>query len=114
MPSIASVLHSWTAQSAEPLGVVAFNDLNALGVISAAAAHGLQIPHELGVVGTDDGPVAALARPSLSSVRFDLASEATGIAMKIAAAVGHETDLAASTGAVVEVVARESTAKAGG
>lgn len=110
--AIASVLHTWIASSPAPLGVIAWNDLTALGIISAADLGGFQIPHQLGVIGGDDTLVASLTRPSLSSVRFDLASEARGIASQIAAAVGQDVTDQVSDAVLVQVVPRESTARA--
>ncbi|MGN8132945.1 LacI family DNA-binding transcriptional regulator [Paenarthrobacter sp. 22069] len=110
--SIAAILHSWTSSSAEPLGVAAWNDTTALGIVSAAGVCGLEVPHHIGVVGADDTMLASLARPSISSVRFNLASEAKGIAARISAALGQGTDETEMLpSAFVEIVPRASTAK---
>ncbi len=55
-----------------PQGIVAANDAMALGVMLAAQELGLEIPRDLSVVGYDDVPAAALARPGLTSVHVDL------------------------------------------
>jgi DNA-binding LacI/PurR family transcriptional regulator len=83
--------------------------------VSSAAAQQISIPDRLGVIGGDNTPVAALARPSISSVEFDLPSEAKRIAVWIADALGLERASAAGDdGAeVVRVIARESTALSG-
>lgn len=112
MESIAAILYSWTSPSAEPLGVAAWNDITALGIISAASVCGLEVPHNIGVIGGDDTLVAALARPSISSIRFNLPSEAKGIVIRIAAVLGQGTDETETLlSAFVETVPRESTAK---
>ena len=49
--------------------VVADNDLVALGAVAALEARGVAVPAEVSVVGFDDTPLAALARPALTSVR---------------------------------------------
>ena len=48
--------------------VLAFNDVAALGVISAADDRGLRVPRDLSVVGYDDTYLAAIRHISLTSV----------------------------------------------
>lgn len=45
------------------------NDLIALGVLDTLAATGVRVPEDIQVTGFDDTPYAALARPSLTTVR---------------------------------------------
>ena len=111
LDTIRHTLQTWTAQAGEPLGVVAWNDVTALGIISAATAMGINVPNDLGVMGGDDTPVATLTRPTISSVRFDLPAEAQVIANHIAGAIGSSTDPAAGKTAAVIVVPRQSTAR---
>lgn len=109
--AISNIVHSWTRQSAEPLGIAAWNDLAALAIISAAAAHDIPIPHHLGVIGGDNSPIAAFARPAISSVQFNLPSEAKSIAAQVAETIGRDPNREpAESGPAVEVVARLSTA----
>ncbi|WP_411556847.1 DUF6807 family protein [Plantibacter sp. MPB07] len=59
--------------------VVAFNDLVALGLVSALRGAGVSVPSALSVVGFDDIPFAAFAVPALSTVsvpRRELGAEA--------------------------------------
>ncbi len=49
-------------------GVVAFNDLVAVGLLGAAAERGVPVPGRLSVVGSDDLPLATLVRPALTTV----------------------------------------------
>lgn len=109
LESIISALSGWVTTSPEPLGVAAWNDLAGLGILSAAAKLSIRVPHDLGVIGGDDTLVAALTNPSLSSVRFDLTTEAEGIAARIASILGYDTNLRAPDGALVEAIARESS-----
>ncbi|BCW86638.1 LacI family transcriptional regulator (plasmid) [Arthrobacter sp. NicSoilE8] len=109
--SISETVRAWFELSSEPLGIAAWNDLTALGIIGAAASHQIPVPQKLGVVGGDNSPVAALARPPISSVKFNLPSEAKGIAARIAETLGHnQNDEAVASVVAVEVVARGSTA----
>ncbi|HXH35594.1 MAG TPA: DUF6807 family protein [Plantibacter sp.] len=59
--------------------VVAFNDLVALGLVSALRRVGVAVPAQLSVVGFDDIPFAAFSVPALSTVsvpRRELGAEA--------------------------------------
>jgi DNA-binding LacI/PurR family transcriptional regulator len=51
-----------------PTALLAMSDELALGAMRAAEEVGLDIPAELSVVGFDDAPAAALARPALTTV----------------------------------------------
>ncbi|KRE64394.1 MULTISPECIES: LacI family DNA-binding transcriptional regulator [unclassified Arthrobacter] len=111
LESISDILQAWLAQSVKPLGVAAWNDLTALGIISSAASQQIPVPQNLGVVGGDNTPIAALARPPISSVKFNLPSEAKQIASRIAEVIGRdEKGRTAEPVPVVEVVPRLSSA----
>lgn len=60
-------------------GVVAASDLLAAGATRALNEVGRRVPQDVGVVGFDDAPIAALNDPPLSTVRSD--ARATGIAL---------------------------------
>jgi DNA-binding LacI/PurR family transcriptional regulator len=51
-----------------PTAILALSDLQALGVLRAAAERGIDVPGELSVVGFDDIPQAAAATPALTTV----------------------------------------------
>lgn len=53
---------------ARPTAIFAYNDLSALGVLSAAQQLGLDVPGDLSVVGYDDSLLAQLKTISLTSV----------------------------------------------
>jgi LacI family transcriptional regulator len=50
--------------------VMAFNDYTAVGAMQALHELGRRVPEDVAVVGCDDIPLAALVRPTLSSVSF--------------------------------------------
>jgi LacI family transcriptional regulator len=50
--------------------VLAFDDYAALGALQALREAGLQVPGDVAILGCDDIPFAALACPSLTSIRF--------------------------------------------
>jgi LacI family transcriptional regulator, repressor for deo operon, udp, cdd, tsx, nupC, and nupG len=54
------------------LGVTGFvcgSDLMALGAVRAARQHGLQVPHDVSIVGYDDSPLIAFTDPPLTTLR---------------------------------------------
>jgi DNA-binding LacI/PurR family transcriptional regulator len=60
-----------------PTAVFAANDQMALGVLSALAVAGLEVPGGVSVAGFDDVPDAAYFTPALTTVRQDFAALAT-------------------------------------
>ena len=52
-------------------GVLAHNDLMAIGAVRAAVARGIRVPGDIAVVGADDTGIGALVTPALTVVRFD-------------------------------------------
>lgn len=53
-------------------GVLAFNDLVAMGLLSELAERGIAVPQEISVAGFDDIPFARLTSPSLTSASIPL------------------------------------------
>lgn len=70
-----------------PTAIFAGSDLQALGVIAAAAARGLSVPRDLSVVGYDDIALAKWMSPQLTTVHQPLrrmGEEAARLALRIA------------------------------
>jgi DNA-binding LacI/PurR family transcriptional regulator len=91
-------------------GLFCANDLIAAGAYAAAREIGRRVPDDLSVVGFDDGFVAALLTPLLTTIRQPLArlgKEAAEVAIDLAD--GTRTTPARRT-LPVELVVRESTA----
>lgn len=113
--SFSETIEEWSCAQDEPLGIVAWNDITALGILSAAQHLAIAVPERLGVMGGDNTTVAALANPGISSVRLDLPSEAEQIALRVAETVGYEPG--GHTGSAphspVEVIRRASTHRVG-
>lgn len=53
----------------QPTAVVAMSDLIAIGALEEALEQGLDVPHDLAIVGFDDIPQAEWVRPALTTVR---------------------------------------------
>lgn len=69
-----------------PTAIFAGSDLQAIGVLEAAGAHGLRTPADLSVVGYDDVAVAQWSRPALTTVRQPLrrmAEEASRMMLRL-------------------------------
>jgi len=54
--------------SAQATGVVAYNDLMALGILHRLHARGVAVPQEISVIGYDDIPFAGMVHPALTTV----------------------------------------------
>jgi DNA-binding LacI/PurR family transcriptional regulator len=104
----------------EITGVLCFSDRFAAGVLAAALDRGLTVPGDLSIIGFDDGPVASNSRPTLTTVRQDLAGKghaaAEGLIAAIRAKAANKTESAPETPDAarhvvlpVELVVREST-----
>ena len=55
----------------------------ALGVLQAAAAAGLGVPHDLSVAGFDDTPSAVFSTPPLTTIRHPVAEMAAAAAQRL-------------------------------
>ncbi|MFZ5916924.1 MAG: LacI family DNA-binding transcriptional regulator [Chloroflexota bacterium] len=64
----AVALHALQRLAAPPSAVFCYNDMTAIGLLSAARRSGITIPAHLAVVGFDDIPFAAYVHPSLTTI----------------------------------------------
>jgi DNA-binding LacI/PurR family transcriptional regulator len=58
-----------SAMSRRPDGVVAINDMMAIGLIAGFRKCGLKVPDDISVVGIDDMMLSALISPAITTVR---------------------------------------------
>ncbi|MCS7190114.1 MAG: substrate-binding domain-containing protein, partial [Fimbriimonadales bacterium] len=90
--------------------IVAANDMAALGVLDACAQHGVRVPKELSVAGFDDIPLAALAKPPLTTMRTPIHD----IGLEAARALLHQIETGETLHGTKlfegELLVRESTA----
>ena len=72
-----------------PTAVFCYNDMTAIGLISAARQAGLSVPDDLAVVGFDDIPMAAHFLPPLTTIaqpQRDMGQQAMNMALALMAA----------------------------
>lgn len=70
-------------------GLFVANDLMALGALSALRDAGRRVPHDVAVIGFDDADVAAVASPSLTTVRQRTADQGRLMAQLLLTQLGH-------------------------
>lgn len=75
-----SAATSLLSGASPPSAIFASNDETALGVVAAAHRLGLSVPEDLSVTGFDDGEIARLAWPSLTTVRQPIRAMAAAAA----------------------------------
>jgi len=91
-------------------GVVAGNDLVAIGIIAAAAERGRSCPGEISVVGFNDMLLAGRLQPPLTTVRipqYDVGARAAELLMALVAEPGRNPETVLISG---ELIVRGSTA----
>jgi LacI family transcriptional regulator len=94
-------------------GVVAFDDMTALGVLRGLTEHGIKVPEQCSVIGFDDVAPAALSNPALTTVRQPMESMGASAVELVVEALA--SDLRPGETSVVhrkvtpELVVREST-----
>lgn len=68
-------------------GVFVANDLMALGALQALAETGRSVPDDVAVVGFDDSPLAASARPAITTVRQPIVAMGGELASRLLAGI---------------------------
>jgi DNA-binding LacI/PurR family transcriptional regulator len=74
-----------------PTGIVAINDMLAIGLIAGLRHRGIGVPDEASVIGMDDLALSALVSPALTSVRLPLAAMARTMVERIISRLGEPT-----------------------
>jgi LacI family transcriptional regulator len=96
--------------SDRPSGVFAANDMMAIGCLLALAERGVRVPADIAVAGFDDIPIARLIRPSLTTVRTNIADLSRRALERLAAAIAGEIDDEFMEIVQPQLVVRESSA----
>lgn len=93
-----------------PEGVVAANDLMAIGVLQALQSAGKRVPEDVVLIGYDDAPLANWVFPTLTSVRQDVEEMARQTALMVVSRMAGEAGAGGMrTPILPELVARGST-----
>jgi LacI family transcriptional regulator len=77
-----------------PTGVIAFNDVVALGALHAAQVRGLRVPRDVSVIGMDDIFVAAHTHPPLTTIsqpKYDMGVMAVQAVSQMQGSNGNTT-----------------------
>jgi DNA-binding LacI/PurR family transcriptional regulator len=98
------------ADAGRPTGIVALNDLMALGLMAGLREGGCRVPHEVSVVGIDGLFLAALSNPLLTHVQLPIREMARAMVEQVlapAAAAGAPRERVFEQ---VQLIERESVA----
>ena len=98
------------ARDDRPTAIFAGSDLQALGVLDAARALGIQVPAELSVVGYDDLQLARWSSPALTTVHQPLTQMAEEAARLVIRMSETELETIPRVDLATRLVVRESTA----
>jgi DNA-binding LacI/PurR family transcriptional regulator len=71
-----------------PTGIVAINDMLAIGLIAGLRNRGIEVPGEASVIGMDDIALSALVSPAVTSVRLPLPAMAETMVDRIISRLG--------------------------
>lgn len=67
----SALVEAHLLQHDRPTGIYTFNDEYALYLLGTLAQHGIRVPQEIGIVGTDNLPFCEGTWPSLTSIHLD-------------------------------------------
>ena len=79
----ATALQIAAATRRRPTGIVALNDLMALGLLAGLREAGLRVPHDVSVVGIDGHFLSALSNPMLTTVRLPVPEMARAMVNRV-------------------------------
>lgn len=94
--------------AARPTGLIAINDMLALGLMAGFHDAGLKVPDDMSVIGMDDMFLSSLANPGLSTVRLPVKDMAATMVERIIARLGDSTVTPSEFLFQPEFVARQS------
>ncbi len=97
--------------AARPTAIFASNDEMALGILDAAAAARVSIPHEISLAGFDDNAIARTARPRLTSVRQPLEEMGEAACKLLAERIRRPSPSGQHVQVPFEIMERESVAE---
>ncbi len=89
-------------------GILACNDLAAIGAVGAAQARGRRVPEDIAIVGCNDIEAGALVTPSLTTIRLDAGLLAGAVADALQRLIDAPVEQCDSVVLPVELVVRDS------
>lgn len=98
-------------RSSRPTGVVAMNDLLAIGLISGFRGLGIRVPEDISVVGMDDFLLSEVIHPGLTTVRAPLKTMAKTMVERIVLRMGKKKIKTSEFSFMPELVVRKSVQK---
>ncbi|MBT8226227.1 MAG: LacI family DNA-binding transcriptional regulator [Dactylosporangium sp.] len=90
-------------------GILAYNDLMAIGVLEGLHNRGIRVPEEISVVGVDDIALSRLVRPKLTTVATPTAAAGRTAVDMLLAQRGEDRRTTAQVTLHTELVVRDST-----
>jgi DNA-binding LacI/PurR family transcriptional regulator len=97
-------------RSPAPTAILCQSDVIAQAVVTTAQDRGIPVPYQLSVVGFDDSPLATRMRPTLTTVRQDLAAKGRAAIAALTAQLSDPAHPPQSVVLPTELVVRSSTA----
>ncbi len=96
-----------------PDGIFSSNDTAAVSAIMCAKKMGVDVPHDLAVIGFNDDPIASIVQPSLSTVSHPANKMGAICARRILdhSVQNYDTDLSEITVLGTEIIVRDSSLK---
>ncbi len=94
-----------------PTAIIASNDLMAFGTMDAAKAAGLQVGHDLSVIGFDDVYMASQVYPPLTTIRQPMSDMGEAAFEMLVALLEGRTMLTVRRELPTELIIRESTGR---
>jgi DNA-binding LacI/PurR family transcriptional regulator len=105
------------ALAPRPTAVFCYNDMTAIGLMRAGRLAGLQIPHDLAVVGFDDIPFATYVHPALTTVaqpKLEMGRQAVEMVKALATDGGPSGTRVSNVVAQGRLIVRGSSGAQGG
>jgi len=91
-------------------GVAAFDDRDAVFLLTAAVAAGARVPGDVAIIGSDDAAISRATTPTLSTIRWELEAFGERIAEQVEELLADRPAHLPIETVEATVVARESTA----
>ena len=102
-------MNTLLARGTRVTGVFAANDQMAIGVMAAATRAGLNVPHDLSVVGADDVVEGPFLTPALTTVPMHFADQGRRVFAALLARINGDTPTENEHHIPTQLIVREST-----